>query len=85
MPCVVCASQCLHHLPVVVPPGEALSDQLLGLEGLHQLDHLQVGHAGDLGVLGQVEVLLSLQHTLCKGGVHAHSARASATTTNKIR
>ena len=50
--------------PVVVAPGIALSDILLRLEGLHQLDHLQVGHI-DLGVLGQVEVLLGKQHALC--------------------
>ena len=46
-----------------MPPGEALSDILLGLEALHQLDDLQVGHV-HLGVLGQVEVLLRLQHAL---------------------
>ena len=28
------------EVPVVVPPGELLLDELLGGEGLHQLDHL---------------------------------------------
>jgi hypothetical protein len=55
----------LHNPPVVVAPGEALSDVLLGVEGLHQLDDLQVGHIQLIGVLGLVEVLLGLQDTLC--------------------
>lgn len=57
--------------PVVVPPCKALRDQLLALEGLHELDDMQVGHALNLRVALKVEVLLSLQHTLCRGGAAA--------------
>jgi hypothetical protein len=46
-----------------VAPGEVLLDVLLGLEALHELDNLEVGHI-DLGVLGGVEVLLGVQHAL---------------------
>jgi len=53
--------------PVVVPPCEALSDQLLGGEALHQLNDLEVGDSGDLGMLLQVEILLRIEDTLCKG------------------
>ncbi|GIL55765.1 hypothetical protein Vafri_11292, partial [Volvox africanus] len=52
--------------PVIVPPGEALGHQLLGLEALHELDNLQVGHTGYLRVLLKVEVLLGLKDTLLK-------------------
>lgn len=47
------------EVPVVVLPGEGLPDILLGLEALHELNHLQVGHV-KLGVLGQVVVLLGI-------------------------
>lgn len=50
--------------PVVVAPRKALRDQLLALEALHELDHVQVGHI-NLGVLLEIEVLLGLQHALC--------------------
>ena len=50
-----------------MPPSETLSDQLLAVEALHELDHMQVGHTLNVGVATQVEVLLSLQHTLCVG------------------
>jgi hypothetical protein len=46
-----------------VTPGEALLDVLLGLEALHELDNLQIGHI-DLRVLGGIEILLGIQHTL---------------------
>ena len=52
------------EVPVVILPGEGLPDVLLGLEALHELDHLQVGHV-DLRVLRQVVVLLGVQHALC--------------------
>ena len=44
---------CWAHqgLPVVVPPGKALCDKLLGCEALHQLDDLEVGHSRDLRML----------------------------------
>jgi hypothetical protein len=51
------------QVPVVVLPGERLPDILLGLEALHELDDLQVGHI-KLGVLGQVVVLLGIQAPL---------------------
>jgi len=51
------------EVPVVVLPGEGLPDVLLGLEALHELDHLQVGHV-NLRVLRQVVVLLGVQHAL---------------------
>ena len=50
-----------------MPPGEALCDKLSALEGLHQLDDLQVGDAWNLWVLWQVEVLLGEQDSLCGG------------------
>jgi hypothetical protein len=53
----------IGQVPVVVPPGEALLDVFLGLEALHELDDLQVGHI-DLGVLGGIEVLLGVQDAL---------------------
>jgi hypothetical protein len=53
----------IGEVPVVVLPGEGLPDVLLGLEALHELDHLQVGHI-DLRVLRQVVVLLGVQHAL---------------------
>ena len=37
--------------PVVMSPGKALCDKLLGGEALHQLDDLEVRNTGDLGVL----------------------------------
>jgi len=46
-----------------VTPGEALLDVLLGLEALHELDNLEIGHI-DLRVLGGIEILLGIQHTL---------------------
>jgi hypothetical protein len=46
-----------------MPPCEVLLDVLLGLEALHELDDLQVGHI-DLGVLGGIEVLLGVQDAL---------------------
>ena len=49
-----------------MPPGKALCDKLPALEGLHQLDDLQVGNARNFWVLRQVEVLLGKQHALCK-------------------
>merc|ERR1719409_574337 len=52
------------EVPVVVPPGELLLDELLGGEGLHQLDHLKVGDLLDLGVSGEVEVLLGVDDAL---------------------
>lgn len=55
----------LTDAPVVVAPGEELGDQLLGLEALHELDDLQVGHALHLGVLRQVVVLLREKDSLC--------------------
>mmetsp|Transcript_2475 Transcript_2475/g.6261 ORF Transcript_2475/g.6261 Transcript_2475/m.6261 type:complete len:208 (-) Transcript_2475:50-673(-) len=53
----------VRQKPVVVAPGKALGDQLPGLEALHELDDLQVGHI-QLRVLRQVEVLLGVQHAL---------------------
>ncbi len=44
-------------------PGEALLDVLLGFEALHELDNLEIGHI-DLRVLGGIEILLGIQHTL---------------------
>ena len=52
------------EVPVVVLPGEGLPDVLLGLEALHELDHLEVGHI-NLRVLRQVVVLLGIEHALC--------------------
>jgi hypothetical protein len=46
-----------------VTPGETLLDVLLGLEALHELDNLEIGHI-DLRVLGGIEILLGIQHTL---------------------
>ena len=45
-------------------PREGLPDVLLGLEALHELDDLEV-QGIDLGVLGQVVVLLGVQDSLC--------------------
>jgi len=53
----------IGQVPVVVSPGEALLDVLLGLKALHELDDLEVGHI-DLRVLGGIEILLGVQHTL---------------------
>ena len=47
-----------------MPPCEPLSDVFLALEGLHQCDHIQIGHL-QLRVLLQLEVLLGIQYTLC--------------------
>ena len=58
-------SRCAGSSPVVVPPGKALCDKLLGREALHELDDLEVGHSRDLGVLLQVEVLLRIEDALC--------------------
>mmetsp|Transcript_38276 Transcript_38276/g.95120 ORF Transcript_38276/g.95120 Transcript_38276/m.95120 type:complete len:208 (-) Transcript_38276:115-738(-) len=52
------------EVPVVVPPRELALDQLLGREGLHELDHLQVGHLLDLGVSREVKVLLGIDDPL---------------------
>lgn len=52
--------------PVVVAPRVALGHELLALQALHELDHLEVGHALDLGVSGQVVVLLGEEDTLCE-------------------
>ena len=52
--------------PVVVAPREQLGHVLLGLEALHELDDLEVGNFGQLRVGSQVEVLLGIQHTLCR-------------------
>ena len=52
------------QVPVVVLPREGLPDVLLGLEALHELDDLEV-QGIDLGVLGQVVVLLGVQDSLC--------------------
>ena len=50
---------------VVVPlPRELSLDESLGSEGLHELDHLEVGHLGDVGVRRSVEVFGSDQDTL---------------------
>ena len=54
----------MDHLPVVVGPGVTLSDQLTGLERLHELDHVQVGHRLNVGVLGGIVVLLGPQDAL---------------------
>ena len=55
----------LYSIPVIVAPGEALCDQLLRLEGLHELDHLQIWHFRDLRVCGQVVVFLGIEYALC--------------------
>ncbi len=44
-------------------PCEALLHVLLGLEALHKLDDLKVGHI-DLRVLGGIEILLGIQNAL---------------------
>lgn len=49
---------------VVVQPRELRLDVALGVEGLAELDDLEVGHV-ELHVLGQVEVLLRDQDALC--------------------
>lgn len=51
------------QVPVVVPPCERLPNVFLRLEGLHQLDNLQIRDI-DLGVLGGVEVLFRVQDSL---------------------
>ena len=51
------------NAPVVVAPGEVLLDVLLGLEALHELDDLEIGHI-DLGVLGGIVVFLGVQDAL---------------------
>ena len=62
------------NAPVVVAPGVALRHQLAGLEALHELDDLQVGHGLDVRVLGGVVVLLGPQHTLLEEVlVHRHA------------
>jgi len=45
-------------------PSVALGHILLGLQALHHLDHLEVGHAFNLRVIGEVEVLLGEQDAL---------------------
>jgi len=50
-----------------VPPRKPLGDVLLRLQTLHQLDDLEVGHARDLRVLREVEVLLGEEDALCGG------------------
>lgn len=52
--------------PVVMAPSITLGDKLLGLEALHELDHLKVGDALNLRVLGGIKVLLGEQDTLCR-------------------
>jgi len=49
----------IGQVPVEVSPGEALLDVLLGLEALHELDDLEVGHI-DLRVLRSIEILLGV-------------------------
>lgn len=44
-------------------PSEVLLDKLLGLEALHELDDLEIGHI-DLRVLGGIEILLGVQDAL---------------------
>lgn len=39
-------------------PGELFLDEAARLQGLHGLDDVQVGNVLQLGVLGQIEVLL---------------------------
>ena len=56
--------------PVVVPPCKALCDKLLGGEALHQLDDLEVGDSGDLGMLLEIEVLLCKEDALCTARAH---------------
>ena len=65
---------CWGDAPVKVAPRKALGDELAGHEALHELDDLEVGHALDLRVLGQVEVLLSVQNALCSSSALAGSA-----------
>lgn len=50
-----------------MPPRKPLGDVLLRLQTLHQLDDLEVGHARDLRVLREVEVLLGEEDALCGG------------------
>ena len=52
--------------PVVMAPSITLSDILLALEALHELDYLKIGHALNLRVDGGIEVLLGEKDTLCK-------------------
>ena len=72
--CEVLLIELPTHSPVVVAPREALGDKLAGDEALHELDDLEVGHALDLRVLGQVEVLLSVTNALCGIGANTGSA-----------
>lgn len=49
--------------PVIVHPGKCLSDVLLRLEALHQLNHLQIRDI-NLRVLRKIEVLLRVAYSL---------------------
>ena len=71
----VCRSY--QGLPVIVPPGKALCDKLLGCEALHQLDDLEIGYSGDLRMFLQVEVLFRIQHALCSSMSPAVTIRAT--------
>ena len=48
-------------------PVEGLRDVATGLEGGHQLDHLEVGSLNNGIVLGLGEILLGAKDTLCAG------------------
>lgn len=50
--------------PVIVAPGELFLDEATGLQRLHGLDDVQVGHLLQLGVLGGVGVLLGHHDSL---------------------
>ena len=49
-----CRGSVSASAPVVVAPGEAFGDQLLGLEALHELDDLKVGDV-DLGCFARLK------------------------------
>ncbi|KAF0735895.1 hypothetical protein Ae201684_007897 [Aphanomyces euteiches] len=53
------------QIPVVPLPVEGFLDVATRVEGLHQLDHLEVGHI-HFAVLGQGIVLLANHHTFLK-------------------
>lgn len=66
----------IGEAPVVVPPGKIFLNEATGLEGLHGLHHMQVRDSGQLRMLGQEQVLLTHDHSLCRWKNNKFSAES---------
>ena len=53
----------VRKIPVVMHPSESFPNVFLGLEALHQLNHLQVRDI-DLGMLRQIKIFLRIANSL---------------------